>query len=164
MLLRARPMNSNRVRFLDARVEERQACYSHRRWPTGRTSTVRSLLASCCRQNRACETLRSICNAKTEWGRGEGAENCRDRVIWTRAASCLGDVWKEEGSFCFPPFPHDSCSLWHCCAPPKFALRQKASVMMRRRFVLHFNPISGLGHARFELESVIWNDAPLCPA
>jgi chromosome segregation ATPase len=47
----------DRVEELHERVEERQACYSYRRWPTGRASTARSLLASCCRQNRACETL-----------------------------------------------------------------------------------------------------------
>jgi predicted RNase H-like nuclease (RuvC/YqgF family) len=46
-----------RVEELDERVEERQVCYSYRRWPTGRASTARSLLASCRRQNRGCETL-----------------------------------------------------------------------------------------------------------
>jgi hypothetical protein len=54
------------VEELDERVEERQACCSYRRRLTGRASTARLLLALGCRQNRACETLWSICSAKTE--------------------------------------------------------------------------------------------------
>jgi predicted RNase H-like nuclease (RuvC/YqgF family) len=72
-----------RVEELDERVEERQACYSYRRWPTGRASTARSLLAPCCRQNRARETLgRSICRGEDRVGEGREAENClRSRDI-----------------------------------------------------------------------------------
>jgi len=62
----------DKVEELHERIEERQECCSYRRWPTGQASTARPLLASCCRQNRACEALgRSTCSAKT--GLGEGS-------------------------------------------------------------------------------------------
>ena len=63
-----------RVEELHERVEERQACYSYRRWPTGRVSTARSLLASGYRQNRAYETLWSICGANPGGGKGGGGQ------------------------------------------------------------------------------------------